>query len=239
MGVIGEAWDFFAAGENWTGTFGIPNRVLEHLQMSGLAVVLAALVALPLGLYVGHTRKGVFFAVTIGNVGRAIPSFGILAFVFPFTLRYLPGSIGFFATLIALFLLAIPPMVTNTYVAIQAVDQDSVEAGRGMGLGGLQILRRIEIPLAASLIVAGIRNAATAVVATATLAALVGWGGLGRYIIDGFAQGSDGKILGGAILVALLAIITEVALGLLERAVRPKGAWPPQDEPLIVATQPA
>jgi osmoprotectant transport system permease protein len=225
MGLLGEALDFLTAPQNWDGIEGIPNRVWEHVQISALGTLLGALVALPAGLYVGHTRRLQFLAVTAGNLGRALPSFGILALVFPFTLRYdfFPGDIGFSATVIAMFLLAIPPILLNTYVGVQSIDPDEIEAGRGMGLSERQILFEIEVPLAAPLIVVGLRNAAVSVVATATLAALVGWGGLGRFIIDGFAQGDEAQLLGGGILVALLAIVTEVTFGFVERAISPSG----------------
>ena len=223
MELIREVLHWFADPAHWSGPTGVPVRLFEHVQISLLAVALAAAVAFPSGLLIGHTRRGELLAVSVGNLGRAVPSFGILALVFPFTLRYLPG-IGFWPTLIALFLLAIPPILTNTYVGIQGVDPDAVEAARGMGMAEREIVMRLEMPLAAPLIVAGLRTAAVQVVATATLAALVAWGGLGRFIVDGFARGDDAMILAGAILVAALAIATEVAFGLLERAVSPATA---------------
>lgn len=219
MNIITETARWFADGSHWSGTSGIPARVFEHVQISLVAVVLGALVALPIGLFIGHTRRAEFIAVSVGNLGRALPSFGILALVFPFTLRYAPGSIGFAPTLIALFLLAIPPILTNTYVGIQTVDPDVTEAATGMGLSGRQILFQLELPLAAGLIVAGLRTAAVQVVATATLGAVFAWGGLGRFIVDGFAQGDDAMIVAGALLVAGLAILTEVAFSFLERVV--------------------
>jgi osmoprotectant transport system permease protein len=195
--------------------------LVEHIELSAAAVAIAATLALPLGLYIGHTGRGEFVAVSAANLGRAIPSFGILAFVFPFTLRYLPGF-GFWPTLIAMFLLAIPPILTNTYVGIKNVDRDTVEAARGMGMSEGQILARIELPLAAPLVVAGLRTAAVQVIATATLGAFVAWGGLGRFIVDGFAQQDHGMILAGAVLVAALAIVAEISLALVERAVTPR-----------------
>lgn len=241
MGVLGEAFSFLTDGANWSGSTGIPTRLWEHVQISLLATSLAMLVAFPVGLAIGHTRKGAFLASSIGNIGRAMPSFGVLGLVFPFTLRYLPGSIGFAATLIALFLLAIPPILINTYVAVQGVDGDTLEAARGMGMDWRQILIMLEIPLAAPLIVSGIRNAAVAVVATATLGAVVAWGGLGRFIIDGFAVRDHGQILAGAILVAALAVATELVLGAVERKLSPKGlvprsVLPAADNPLVDST---
>ncbi|HEX2069706.1 MAG TPA: ABC transporter permease [Actinomycetota bacterium] len=233
MNIITETVRWFADGSHWTGSSGVPARVFEHVQISLIAVAIAALIALPAGLLIGHTRRAEFLAVSAGNLGRALPSFGILALVFPFTLRYAPGSIGFAPTLIALFLLAIPPILTNTYVGIQNVDPDATEAARGMGFSGSQVLFQLEVPLAAGLIVAGFRTAAVQVVATATLGAVFAWGGLGRFIVDGFAQGDDAMIVAGALLVALLAIVTEVAFAVLERAVTAKtasDARPPSDE---------
>jgi len=157
--------------------------------------------------------------VTIANLGRALPSFAILALALPISIQ-LGLGLGFWPTFAALFLLAIPPILTNTYIGVKGVDPDVVEAARGMGLSGWQVLYRIEVPLAAPLIVAGLRTAAVQSVATATLAALVAGGGLGDYIRLGFRASQDDALLGGAILVALLAIVTEVALSLLERAVR-------------------
>lgn len=226
MDVVSDAIRFLTDGANWTGSAGIPVRLWEHIQISLMAVGLALIVALPTGLSIGHARKGEFVASSIGNIGRALPSFGVLGLVFPFTLRYLPGSIGFAATLIALFLLAIPPIVINTYVGVQAVDDDTLEAARGMGMNWRQVLLMLEIPLALPLIIAGVRNAAVAVVATATLGAVVAWGGLGRFIVDGFAVRDNGKILAGAFLVAALAVVTELGMGALERGLSPKGLKP-------------
>lgn len=237
MGVLSDAVAFFTDASHWSGSAGIPARLWEHLQMSFYATILAALVALPVGIAIGHARKGEFIASSAGNIGRALPSFGILGLVFPFTLRYLPGSIGFWATLIALFLLAIPPILINTYVGVQNVDDDTLEAARGMGMDWRQMLLVLEIPLAVPLIIAGIRNAAVAVVATATLGAVVAWGGLGRFIIDGFAVRDFGQVLVGAVLVAALALATELGLGALERSVtrkglRPRAYVPGETEPL-------
>jgi osmoprotectant transport system permease protein len=221
MGVLSEAFAWLTDSTNYAGDEGIPARLYEHLQISSQAVLLAGLIALPIGMYIGHRRRLEFLAVNVGNLGRALPSFGILGLVFPFTLT-LPGEIGFWATFFALFLLAIPPILTNTYVGIKGVDPDVVEAARGMGMTERELLLRLESPLAAPLIVAGLRTASVQVVATATLGALAGWGGLGRFIVDGNSQGDDAQLLGGAILVALFAIVTEVIFSLLERWISPK-----------------
>jgi osmoprotectant transport system permease protein len=220
MNVITEFYEWFTDPVNWSGEFGIPARLSEHIQLSVVSVVLAAAVALPVGLYIGHSRKAEFLAVSIANLGRAIPSFAILALVFPFAIQIGLGF-TFWPTFVALFFLAIPPILTNAYVGVKEVDADTLESARGMGLSEGQILRQIEVPLAAPLIVSGIRTSAVQVVATATLGAVIAWGGLGRFIIDGFKQQNDGMLLGGAVLVAVLAILTEIGLGFVERAVSP------------------
>ncbi len=220
MDLFGEVWAWLTAAENWSGSASIPVRLLEHIQMSAQATAFGALIAFPAGLYIGHKRRFEFVAVTVGNFGRALPSFGILGLTYTFTLNW-PGNIGFWPTFIALFLLAIPPILANTYVGVKGVDPDTVEAARGMGMRERELLMRLELPLATPLIVAGFRIAAVQVVATATLGAVAGWGGLGRFIVDGFSVSDDPQIVGGALLVALLAVATEVGFGLLERVVNP------------------
>jgi osmoprotectant transport system permease protein len=213
---------WFLAPEHWSGENGIPIRALQHVELSAAGVAIGAAIAMPIGALVGHTRRGAGAAVAIANLGRAIPSFAVLVLVFILMLRWLPGAaFGFGPTVVALTLLAIPPILTNTYVAIQGVDDDTVEAARGMGMRGGQIFARLELPLAAPVIVTGLRIAAVQVVATATLAALIAGGGLGRYIVDGFAQGDSTMTIAGAVLVAVLAIATEMALALVARAVVP------------------
>jgi osmoprotectant transport system permease protein len=221
MGALTELWTWLGDGANWSGSSGIPVRVLEHLEISAVAVATAALVALPAGLFIGHKRRLEFVTITAANFGRAIPSFAVLALAFPVALQF---DLGFsiVPVVVALFLLAIPPILTNTYVGVKGVDRDTIEAATGMGMSGGEVLRRIELPLAAPLIVAGVRTSAVQVVATATLGAVVAGGGLGRFIVDGFAQQNDGMLLGGALLVALLAIVTELGFGVVERAVRPR-----------------
>jgi osmoprotectant transport system permease protein len=219
-----DALHWLLVGSHWTGYNGIPLRVLQHVEMSAAAILIAALIAVPAGMYVGHTRRFEFLSVSIANVGRAVPSFAILVIAFVVVLKVAQSfAFGFVPTVIALVLLAVPPLLTNTYVGIQAVDPDMVEAARGMGMTERDVLLRLEVPLAAPLIMAGLRTAALTVVATATLAALIGGGGLGRYIVDGFAQGNGRSMLiAGAMLVAVLAILTELAFGLLERTISPR-----------------
>jgi len=204
---------WFTTAAHWRGAGGIPHRLEEHVAMSVAAVVTAALVAVPFGLALGHGRRGGVIGVNLSNIGRALPSFAILVFAYQvFGLGALPPYI----TLVAL---AIPPMVTNAYIGVRGIDPDIVDAARGMGMTGLDVLRRVEAPLAAPLVMAGVRTAGVQVVATATLAAVIAWGGLGRFIVDGFAQRDDVQVFAGALLVAALAFAAELSLGALQRAV--------------------
>ena len=209
--------DWFTAPAQWTGASGIPARVLEHLLYTVAATTLATAVGLPIGLAVGHTGRGGTVAVNITNVGRAIPSFGIIVlFFFVFGIDPVPA-------VIMLVALALPPIVTNTYVGVRSVPPAVTDSAAGMGLTGWQVLRQVEIPVAMPLIMAGIRTAAVQVVATATLAAYIGLGGLGRYIFDGLSQQVLNQVVGGAILVALLSLATEVALSRVQRLVVSEG----------------
>ncbi len=187
------------------------------LHLSLESVVIGAVIALPIGIGLGHYGRFGNLAISVSNVGRAIPSYGIL--VIAFTLF----GFGDGPIVLALTALAIPPMVTNSYVALTEVDPDIKEAARGMGYREFAQLLRIELPLAVPLIMAGIRTSAIQVVATATVAALIAGGGLGRYIVDGFAQFDYTKLFAGAVLVALLALATELSLSALERVLVPQG----------------
>jgi len=210
---------WFTDPENWSGPNGIPIRTLEQLQMSLVAMGLALVVAMPIALVLGHLRKGVFLATNLGNIGRAIPTLGLLVI-----LASIPSiGVGNTAAAIALAIFAIPPLLTNTFSGIAGVDAQVRDAAAGMGMGSAQILGRVEIPLATPLIAAGIRTATVQVVATASLAALVGGGGLGRYVVDGYALQDGTLIVAGAILTAALALVTEGLLALVQRAATPKG----------------
>jgi osmoprotectant transport system permease protein len=223
MDSFGQALSWLADGSHWQGFDGIPARTLQHLEISITAVAIAAGLAIPLGLYIGHTRRLQFLAVSIANVGRAVPSFGILVIAYVIVLKVAASlAFGFTPTVIALVLLAIPPILTNTYVGVEAVDPDTVESARGMGLTEREVLLKLEVPLATGLIMAGVRTSAVTVVATATLSALIGGGTYGRYIVDGFAQSDNAKLIAGSILVAILAILTDVTLGFVERLVTPR-----------------
>lgn len=217
MSILGAVWQWFTNPAHWQGPDGVPTRLGEHLQLSAESVLLGALIALPVGIALGHYGRFGNLAINISNVGRAVPSFGILVIAFQvFGLGDLP-------IILALTALAIPPMVTNSYVALREVDPDVRDAARGMGYRELAQLMRIELPLAVPLIMAGVRTSAVQVVATATLAALIAGGGFGRYIVDGFAQLNYPMTIAGALLVALLALATDLSLSGVERLLVPRG----------------
>jgi osmoprotectant transport system permease protein len=203
---------------NWTRTdgTGIVDLLVEHLLISVVAVLLAAAVALPAGIALGHTGRGGGFVVALSNVSRAIPTLALLT-VFAVT----PIGFGDRATTIALAVFAVPPILTNTYVGFRQVDRDVREAARAMGMGTAQVVTRAELPLALPLLMTGVRTATVQVVATAGLAALVGGGGLGTLINLGFGQQDYGLMIAGAILVAALALLVQALLSVLSWAVTP------------------
>jgi osmoprotectant transport system permease protein len=217
MDVLGDLIRWLTAPEQWSGPAGIPVRTLQHLWYSLLATAIAAAIALPIGVGIGHLGRGGLLAINLSNLGRALPSLGIIILVFTLV------GFGVVPVLVALTALAIPPIVTNSYVGMRSVDRDVREAAEGMGMTGWQVLWRVELPVAMPLIMAGIRTSTVQVVATATLAAFVGLGGLGRYLIDGFAQRDLPQVLGGAVLVAVLSLLTELVLGRVQTLVVSKG----------------
>ena len=210
--------------------------ILRHLQLSFVPVLAAMTVAIPLGLFIGHTRRLEFVTVTLANFGRAIPSFAILSLALIAVINFGITDFGFWSTFVALFFLSLPPIVVNTYTGVKNVDRDLVESAIGQGLSGTQVLRQVEVPLAAPLMVAGIRTAAVQSVATATLGALVAAGGLGDPIVLGFRASDDGSLLAGALLVAVLAISTELVFALTERFLRPAGTGPVRKVKPITST---
>jgi osmoprotectant transport system permease protein len=221
---------FFTDPNNWQGTLGIPNRLVEHLQISVLAVALAVLIAVPVGLYIGHTNRGSGLAINLANIGRAVPSYAMMVIPVPLTLSLAPVfgyeptfGLVFLPPFLAMTFLAIPPLLVATYAGLRSVDRELIEAGRGMGLKERQILGRIEMPLASSIIVGGLRTATLQVIATATIAAILGGGGLGRFIFDGLNQGLAGRssIYAGAILVTVLAVGVDIFLALVQTRLTP------------------
>jgi osmoprotectant transport system permease protein len=217
MSTITGVIRWFLDPAHWSGSEGIPIRLAQHVQLSAESVAIGALIALPAGILLGHYGRFGTLAINISNVGRAVPSFGILVI----TVQLF--GLGDLPIIISLTALAIPPMVTNTYVALREVDADIKEAARGMGYREFAQILRVELPLAVPLIMAGVRTSAVQVVATATLAALIAGGGLGRYVIDGLGQQNYPMLVAGAILVALLALATELALAAAERLLVPRG----------------
>ncbi|MGH8909573.1 MAG: ABC transporter permease [Egibacteraceae bacterium] len=208
---------WFADPANWQGSDGVPMRLFEHVWYSLYAALAAVAIGLPVGLLVGHTNRGGAVVVNIANLGRAIPSFGILVLAFAW------AGFGYTAVWIALTALGLPPIVVNSYVGVRSVDPDVRESAQAMGMTGWQVLAKVEIPVAAPLLMAGVRTAVVQIVATATLAAFIAAGGLGRYIFDGLPQQRDEEVVAGALLVAALALLTEFGLGRLQRAVTPRG----------------
>lgn len=223
MSLLDEVIDWFADGDNWQGDRGVPHLLFEHVRMSGVAIAAACLLALPVAVWLGHKRRFGTAAVNVSNVGRAIPSFAILVIGTEELGLVEYPVIGSFTTFLALLALAIPPLVTNAYVAVAEVPDDLRDAAQGMGMSGSEVLRRVELPVAAPLLMAGVRTAAVQVVATATIAAFVGASGLGRLIIDGRAVGNEAQIFAGALLVALLSLVTEGGLAVVQSLVTPEG----------------
>jgi osmoprotectant transport system permease protein len=213
MNVLNGVLTWLTDPVHWSGPDGIPVRTLQHLYYSLLATAIAAAIALPIGVFIGHTGRGALVAVNLTNLGRAIPSLGIIILMFTLV------GFGITPVLVALTALAVPPIVTNSYIGVRSVDRDVREAAEGMGMRGRQVLWRIELPVAMPLIMAGIRTSAVQVVATATLAAFVGLGGLGRYLIDGLSQRDLPQVVSGAILVAVLSLLTELVLGRVQTLV--------------------
>lgn len=225
MSFFSSVFDYLREVTNWWGPGGILHRLAQHCQLSFVAVGVAIVLAVPIAAWLGHRRRFGLLAVNVSNVGRALPSFAVLVVgtqLFGFRSEPIVGSLVVF---LALVLLAVPPMVTNAYVGMAEVPDDVRDAARGMGLSDVQCVWRVELPLAVPLIMAGVRTSAVQVVATATIAAVVGAGGLGRYIIDGFAIGDAGnvEVFVGALLVALLSLATEVAFAGLQRLATARG----------------
>lgn len=220
-GIAGDTVRWLTAGEHWSGEQGIPRRLLEHVGLSALVLVLALALALPLGLWLGHRGRGATAVVALANVARAVPSFGLIV------LGVVAFGIGAGPVVVALVVLAVPPILVNTSTAVREVDADLKEAARGQGLSESQLLRQVEVPASIPLILAGVRTAAVLVVATATLAAVVpGVGGLGPYIVDGIGQQDFPKAVAGAVLVAVLAAVTEGGLAGVQHLVTPAGLRP-------------
>jgi osmoprotectant transport system permease protein len=199
------------------GRPGFSQLLLTHVELSALALIIAILIAVPVAIAVRNTPIGATLAINVGNIGRAVPSLALLALALPFF------GFGFTSALLALAALAIPPILINASTGLREVDPGVIDAARGMGLSESQVLSRIQLPIAAPVIFAGIRTSAVQVVASATLATFIGGGGLGDLIVEGFQRGDTAILLAGALSVAVLSIITEVGFAGIERALTPKG----------------
>lgn len=213
-----SVWGWLTTAASWQGEDGITHRLWQHIWLSGVSVVVACLIALPIGIYLGHLGRGGAVAINLANVGRAIPTLGVIILF-----AVSPLGLNTWTLIATLVVFAAPPILANAYVGVSTVDRDAKESARGMGMSKGQLLRGVEIPLALPLIAAGIRTSTLQVVATATLAGYTGNGTLGQIVFRGFNINLDYLVVGGAILVAALALITELLLGLLQRAVTPAG----------------
>ncbi|HEY4768212.1 MAG TPA: ABC transporter permease [Candidatus Limnocylindria bacterium] len=224
MEFLGEVAAWFSDPASWEGRNSIPLRLWEHVSLSATALALGVLIALPIGLAIGHSGRGARSVVAVTNTGRAIPSLGWLGMVLPITLvLFERGGLGFLPALIALVALAIPPIVTNTYAGLREVDRELIDAARGMGMSERRILAAVEVPIALPVILAGIRSSAVQVVATATLAAVVAGGTLGDFILQGIFVRDLPRVFGAALMVAALALATEGLFALLQRLATPPG----------------
>jgi osmoprotectant transport system permease protein len=222
MHFLSQVFTFFTTASNWSGSDGILVRFAHQAELSVAVVVAAAAVGVGLGGWLGHSGRAGFLAVNAANAARAVPSLALL------TLLAIQPSIGlrgngFLASFLALFALAVPPILTNTYIGVRDVDPEIRSAARGIGMTGGQILRQVEAPLSVPLVMAGVRTAAIEVVATATLAAYVSFSDLGTYVVAGLNTQNNVEAFSGAVLVAVLALGTDLVLGTVQRAVTPAG----------------
>lgn len=222
MNTLIDGIQFLFDSENWSGTRGILSRTWAHLWVSIVAVAIGAALAIPSAVWLAHTRRLPNVSVALVNLGRAIPSFAIIALVLPFSIRFGFG-LGFWPTCVALVVLAIPPMFTNTYAGVAETPEHLTEAAAGIGMTGPQVLRKVELPTAVPLLVTGVRVSTVQVVATATLGAIVGYECLGTYIVAGLARGASGRpeVVAGAILVAGLALLVDLVLDRVQHRLTP------------------
>lgn len=218
VGVFLDFGHFISASANWHGDYGIPHRLEQHLAYTFVSLAIAAALALPVGLVTGHTGRGGFVMVQLANAVRALPTVGIILLVIVLT-----GAVHLAPVILALVALAIPSILVNTDAGIRSVDPDARDAARGMGMRWWQVLIRVEIPVALPLILLGLRTAAFQVVSTATLAAYITFGGLGRFIFDGLQTQQYDQVVGGAVLVSALAVLSEALFLLAGRVLVSRG----------------
>ncbi len=232
--MLREAFDYLTTTRSWWGRNGLVTLTWNHVRLSVTVVIAAMAATIPPALWLGHRRRGGFLAITVVNLSRAIPTFAIIAFVFPLSLRYGFG-LGFWPTFVALFFLALPPIFVNTYIGVSEIDDDVVEAARAMGMREREVLTAVEVPAALPLLATGVRISAVQVVATTTLGALVGFRCLGTPILQAIATRNDGQLIAGALLVAVLSLLTEAAFALLARRLTP---WSRPDRQAAVVRTP-
>lgn len=217
--MIASIWAWFTDPANWQGEDGIPNRTVQHLGYTAMAVLLAAVIAIPLGLWVGHTGRARWL-VSVANSVRAVPTLGLLLAATLLLGPLIQSDLAFtLPSILVLALLAIPPLLAGTYAGIDAVPPAARDAALGVGMTSGQVLRQVEVPNGLPLFMSGLRSAVLQVVATATVAAFIGLGGLGRYLIDGIGLGDYPQTAGGAVLVAVLAVVLDGVFGLVQRRV--------------------
>ena len=225
MRVLSDAWDYLTTASSWTGEDGMLQLMAQQLLLTGTALLLALAIGLPLALWLGHLGRGSLLAINVSNVGRAVPTFALLALLvvadWPGTREFGPYGRAGLATIIALTLFALPPIITNANVAVREVSPAVRQAATGMGMTGSQSFWRVELPLAAGLVLSGVRLALVQAWATATIAALVAGPGLGQVVIDGFRRTDYGKGIAGAIVIAVVALALEGLGAVAQRALDP------------------
>lgn len=218
--MIGNVLAWLADPAHWAGDDGILRRLVEHLQYSLAALLIAAVIAVPLGLFVGHTGRGKFLVVSLAGAVRAVPTLGLLFLVVLWLGPKIQGELAFVVpSLTVLVVLAVPPILSGAYAGVDGVDPAARDAAKGMGMRGREVLAKVEVPCALPLLFSGIRSAVLQIIATATIAATVSLGGLGRFLIDGLAVRDFPQMAGGAVLVALLALLVDVVLAGVQRLV--------------------
>jgi osmoprotectant transport system permease protein len=216
MSDFGKLVDWLSTAHNWWGPDGATHRIVQHLGLTAVSLAIAGVIAVPLGVWLGHIGRGGALAINLSNAARAVPTFAVLVL-----LAVGPLGLGNTAVVVSLVLFALAPMLANSFVGVDGVDRDVTESARAMGMTGWQVLVKAELPLAMPLLMTGIRIATVQVVATATIAALIGGGGLGRLVVDGFTTQNRGMLLGGAVLVAVLALLLDGLLALAQRSADP------------------
>ena len=217
MNYVAEALAYIFDAANWAGPTGIAQRFAEHLIYTGLSMLIALAIALPLGLYIGHTGRGRNLVIAITSAARAVPTFGLVLFVILFT------GLGLWPLVFVLVVLAIPPVLAGIYSGLESIDRTTIDAARATGMSEWQILARVEIPLGLPLIIGGIRSGTLQVIATATIAGYISLGALGRFLIEGLALHKYELTIVGAILVIALALAADGILALVQRLVVPRG----------------